>query len=52
MERGHGENAEASQSGFGRAASGGKQALGIRQLSPLKTGKVAAHPEEVHVELL
>lgn len=52
MEGGDRENPEASQGGFGGPAGDGQQALWVWQLSTLKTGEVAAHPEQVHVEPL
>lgn len=47
-----GENPQAPQACFGRAAGDGQQALWVGQLAALQAGQVAAHPEQVHVEPL
>lgn len=52
VERGDRENPKASQGGFGGSAGDGQQTFWVWQLSTLKAGEVAAHPEQVHVEPL
>ena len=52
VEGGHGEDPEAAQHRLGWAAGDGQEALGIGELTALQAGQVAAHAEQVHVELL
>lgn len=48
----HGEEAKATQSHLGGPAGHGQETLWIGQLTALQAGQVAAHTEQVHVELL
>lgn len=52
MKRRDGENPQAPQGCFGWPAGDGQQALWVGQLAALQAGKVAAHPEQIHVEPL
>ncbi len=52
VERGHGEDSQASQHALGGPTGHSKEALGVWELAALQAGQVTAQPEQIQVQFL